>query len=315
MRIIMTAIVCSIGLAGCAAQDIDSGTDSDSEQLATVVDYAKTRHPIVLLPGILGFERMLGFIEYFPAIAEALADGGADVFVASGSKANTSEVRAAQIIPQLEEIKAITGAQRLNLVGHSQGAVDARVIAGQRPDLVASVTSVGGPHQGAALADLVVDGWLGPLPELLVGALADFFALITGSDDPNDVEAALRGLSAAGMAELNARYPAGLPAEPCGQGAAVVDGIHYYSWSGIATLTNAVDLLDPLWLLASLTAGERNDGMVAPCRSHLGQVIRDDYLQNHLDETNMMFGLVMPLGPRPQAIFRGHANRMRQAGL
>jgi triacylglycerol lipase len=315
MRITMTAIVCSIGLAGCAVQDIDSGVGSDSERLVSVVDYAKTRHPIVLLPGILGFERMFGLIEYFPAIAEALADGGADVFVASGSKANTSEVRAAQIIPQLEEIKAITGAERLNLVGHSQGSVDARVIAAQRPDLVASVTSVGGPHQGAALADLVVDGWLGPLPELLVGALADFFALITGSDDPNDVEAALRGLSAVGMAELNARYPAGLPAEPCGQGAAVVDGIHYYSWSGVATLTNAVDLLDPLWLLASLTAGERNDGMVAPCRSHLGQVIRDDYLQNHLDETNMMFGLVMPLGPRPQAIFRGHANRMRQAGL
>jgi triacylglycerol lipase len=305
------AIAMTAGLNACALDD----PDSDSESLASVVDYAKTRHPIVLLPGILGFERLFGVVEYFPAITEALADGGAEVFIAVGSTANSSEVRAEQIIPQVEEILAITGASKVNLVGHSQGSIDARVIAARRPDLVASVTSIGGPHQGAALATRVVEGWLGPLPELLIGGLADFFALITGSSDPNDVEDALYMLSAYGMAEINARYPAALPTTPCGEGAPVVDGIHYYSWSGVATLTNAVDLLDPLWLLASLTALERNDGLVAPCSSHLGEVIRDDYMQNHIDQTNLMFGLVMPLGPRPQAIFRSHANRLQQAGL
>jgi triacylglycerol lipase len=117
------------------------------------------------------------------------------------------------------------------------------------------------------------------------------------------------------MAELNARYPAGIPAQPCGDGQAVVDGIHYYSWSGVGTMTNPVDLLDSAWVLASLLVGERNDGLIAPCDSHLGRVIRDDYLQNHIDETNMMFGLVMPIGPRPQALFRAHANRLLNEGL
>src|SRR5262249_55871442 len=69
--------------------------------------YAATRYPIVLLPGLYGFDKIVGVVEYFPGIPDALAQGGADVYVAYGSKANSSEVRARQIIPQLDEIRAI----------------------------------------------------------------------------------------------------------------------------------------------------------------------------------------------------------------
>jgi triacylglycerol lipase len=48
---------------------------------------------------------------------------------------------------------------------------------------------------------------------------------------------------------------------------------------------------------------------------HLGEVIRDDYLGNHIDAVNMIDGLVAPSGPDPKALFRMHANRMKSDGL
>jgi len=306
--IVVLGLVLAFG--ACMKEDDAYNSAAQAES-----DYAAVRYPIVLIPGILGFEKILGVVEYFPAIPEALSSGGADVYIVYGSKANSSEVRAAQLIPRLEEIKAITGAERLNLVGHSQGAVDARIIAARRPDLVASITSVGGPHQGVPLAEKVDQGTFGPVPAKLLGALADLFTLLSNSTDPNDIDAAMHSLSVTGMAEINARYPAALPAEPCGQGTEIVNGIHYYSWGGVGNLTNPVDLLDPVWLLANIAAPGSNDGLIPRCSSHLGQVIRDDYMHNHIDETNMLFGLVMPLAARPQALFRQQANRLKLAGL
>lgn len=289
----------------------DSAGNGDTEPAF----FTNTAHPIVLMPGILGFEKLLGTVEYFPGIVEGLSDGGAEVFIVLGSQAHSSVARANQIIPQLEDIVAITGASGLNLFGHSQGAIDARYIAAERPDLVVSVTSIGGPHQGAPIADRVLDGSLTPLAEPAFGVMADFFTLMAGSTEPNDVHAAMQAMSTAGMAAFNATYPAALPTTPCGAGAPVVDGIHYYSWAGVGSLTNPVDLLDSVWLLGSLTGQEDNDGIVGKCSSHLGEVLRDDYLMNHIDETNMIFGLISPLGPNPVTLFRNQANRLKLAGL
>jgi triacylglycerol lipase len=304
--------VCTV--SACTSEDAATGAPLADDTLA-VEGYTATRYPIVLMPGILGFEKLLGVVEYFPGIAEAMSTGGANVFIVYGSKANSSEVRASQIIPQLDEIKAITGADRLNLVCHSQGGLEARIIATTRPDLVASVTSVGGPHQGVPLAEAVASGKLGPLPEAMLGSLAQLFTLLTDSDDPNDIHAAMVALSTSGMKLFNQRYPAALPATECGQGPAVVDGIRYYSWGGTGNLTNPIDILDPIWLLGRIFSFEPNDGLVPRCGTHLGQVVRDDYWQNHIDETNMIFGLVMPLGPRPQSLYRAQANRLMNDGV
>jgi triacylglycerol lipase len=315
----VTGIVClafGLGAVGCVDDPPADGVAEVAAEARAVDDYAATRYPIVLLPGIFGFQSMLGVVDYFPGIPEALAAGGAKVFVVVGSGLESSEVRAAQIIPQLEDIQAITGASRLNLVGHSQGAVDARIIAAVRPDLVASVTSVGGPHAGAPLADRLIEpGLFGTVPVDLVGGLGDLMTLLSGSHWPNDAHAALVGLSTAGAAATAAAYPAALPATKCGAGEPVVNGIRYYSWGGVGGLTNALDLLDPLWLLNGIFNLTSSDGMVPQCGTHLGEVIRDDYWQNHIDETNMIFGLVLPLGPRPEELYRAQANRLKLAGL
>jgi triacylglycerol lipase len=83
----------------------------------------------------------------------------------------------------------------------------------------------------------------------------------------------------------------------------------------VASHTNPLDLLDPLWLIGSLLGNEPNDGLIGRCSSHLGVVLRDDYPLNHIDETNMIFGLTMPFGPSPQSLYRQQASRLQVAGL
>ena len=50
------------------------------------------------------------------------------------------------------------------------------------------------------------------------------------------------------------------------------------------------------------------------CSSHLGQVIRDNYFQNPLDEVNQILGRVSIFESSPTSIFRAHANRLKTAG-
>jgi triacylglycerol lipase len=297
-------------LCGCAG----GGASSTTEALAPT-SYAATKYPIVLIPGLLGFKTLIGSVDYFTAIPEALEAGGATVYVAVVSQANTPMLRGQQIIKQLDALTKVSGATRFNLVGHSQGAMDARYIAAVRPDLVASVTSISGPHGGSPAAAFALSLPLG-LGTDVMQAVSDFVKLLAGETNPNDANAALSWLAPSGAAAFAAQYPAAMPTTPCGSGAPIVDGIRYYSWGGVGTLTNALDLLDPTWFtLGTIDLVDPNDGLIPRCSTHLGNVIRDDYIANHTDATNLVFGLVSPLGPNPKTLYRDQANRLLNVGL
>ena len=282
--------------------------------------YTKTKYPIVLEHGMLGFDELFGVYDYWFGIESGLRDGGATVFTTTVSQLNSTEARGEQLVDQIETIVALTGKPKVNLIGHSHGGLDIRYAAAVRPDLVASVTSVGSPHRGAELAT-----WLrarvqnGSFTQEVLGffanALGAVLGLLTGHVNPQDAVAGLDSLTASGLATFNTAYPAGVPATSCGQGAASVGGIRYYSWSGTGILTNAFDVSDATLGLTSLVYGEANDGLVGRCSSHLGTVIRDNYFHNHLDEVNQILGLVSIFESSPPSIFRTHANRLKNAGL
>jgi triacylglycerol lipase len=276
--------------------------------------YTATKYPIVLIHGFYGFKSLIGTVDYFPGIQQALEDGGAQVFVVSASSANDSELRAQQLLPQLEDIRKLTGAPKLNLIGHSQGSMDARLIATTHPDMVASVTAVGGPHRGSPVADFFLS-W--PLDTGVIGAqaVADVVKAFSGTSDPNDARAALEFLSPKHAAEFNTKYPAALPTTDCGEGEPIVNGIHYYSWGGVGLATNALDPIDPFIAAFGALIPGPSDGLVPRCGSHLGEVLRDDYLANHPDEVNLVFGLISPMAVSPKTIYRLHANRLKNAGL
>jgi triacylglycerol lipase len=297
--------------AGCANHDA-AAPMPPPENVGS--GYTATRYPIVLIHGLFGFKSLISAIDYFPGVPEALEQDGARVFIVAASQANDSDTRMKQLLPQLEHIREVTGAPRLNLIGHSQGSQDARAIAATRPDLVASVTSVGGPHKGSPVANAFLN-LPGSTGIAATQAVADLLRALSGSDDPNDAKAALEFLTPERAAAFNARYPAAVPQSDCGEGEPVVNGIYYYSWGGVAVLTNPLDPVDPFIGTFSTAVQGDSDGVVPRCSSHLGMVIRDDYLQNHPDEANLVLQLVSPLGTNPKELYRAHANRLKLAGL
>jgi triacylglycerol lipase len=283
-------------------------------------DYTKTKYPIVLAHGLAGFDELFGVLDYWYGIPFALTSGGARVFVTTVSQFNSTEQRGEQLLAQVQQIVAITGKPKVNLIGHSHGGLDVRYVAAVRPDLVASVTSVGSPHKGADLADFLrANVENGSFTEdvfaFFANSLGTVIGLLTGHTNPQDAVAAIDSLTTAGTATFNATYPQGIPATACGEGAASVGGVRYYSWSGTGVLTNALDISDPALGLTSLFYDQANDGLVDRCSSHLGDVIRDDYFQNHLDEVNQVLGLVSIFEANPTTLFRAHANRLKNVGL
>ena len=284
--------------------------------------YAQTKYPIVFAHGMAGFDQ-LGPVDYWYGIPRDLRANGATVYVTSVSAMNSNEVRGEQLLAQVEDIMAISGAQKVNLIGHSQGNPSVRYVAGVRPDWVASVSSVGGVTKGSAVADLVqgLSNVMGPAGSRLiagvVNALGALEAVLSGHPSlPQDaLGGTLPSLTRAGAARFNAKFPAGVPTSACGEGAYVVDGVRYYSWSGVGQIYN---LFDPVGYILKATSvaflGQPNDGLVGTCDSHLGQVIRDNYPLNHLNEVNQLLGLVGP-GANPVSLYRMHANRLKNAGL
>jgi triacylglycerol lipase len=293
--------------------------------LATVTtaqaSYTQTQYPIVLAHGMLGFDSILG-IDYWYGIPSALRRDGARVYVTQVSQLDTSEKRGEQLLRQVEEIVAISGKRKVNLIGHSHGGPTVRYVAAVRPDLIASVTSVGAPHKGSKAADFIRNVPPGSAGESIiagmVNGLGSLINFLSGGNRMTTQNAlgTLESLNSEGAARFNARFPQGIPTTACGEGAYQVNGVRYYSWSGTSPLTNVLDVSDGFLGAASLTFGfEANDGLVGRCSSRMGMVIRDNYRMNHLDEVNQVFGLTSIFETSPVSVYRQHANRLKNAGL
>lgn len=285
--------------------------------LATA-SYTQTKHPIVLAPGVLGFDKILG-IEYFNGLPKALKDGGAKVYVTSASAFNTSDARGEQLLGQVQTILAISGAQKVNLIGHSHGGFSARYVAGVLPGRVASVTTIGSPVKGTPAADLVVKFTANPAIGGVAGTVGNAFSklvsVLGGKNYSEDFLGSMASLSTAGAAAFNARFPAGVPTSSCGEGAYSANGISFYSMGGTSVLTNIFDPLDIFFGATSLAMNEANDGLVGRCSNHFGRVLRDNYPWNHGDEINHLFGLRGLFTADPVSVYREQANRLKNAGL
>ncbi|MBD8568433.1 MULTISPECIES: esterase/lipase family protein [Pseudomonas syringae group] len=290
-----------------------------------------TRYPLLLVPGLLGFVRLLVYPYWF-GIVKALERGGATVIPVMVSGVNSTEIRGEQLLKVIEQTVRETGVAKVNLIGHSQGALTVRYVAARRPDLVASVTSVAGPNYGSELADYLErhfpPGTLGGrVVNAVIGLLAwTIVAFETGYRGPKlpmDITASHQSLTTTGVALFNRQYPQGLPEVWGENGEELVDGVRYYSWSGILKpgVTNrGRNLIDGTNVTCRIFARTfrkergQSDGMVGRFSSHLGTVIGDDFPLDHFDIVNQTFGLVGK-GADPVRLFMEHAARLKAAGL
>ncbi|KPH57715.1 lipase [Pseudoalteromonas porphyrae] len=288
---------------------------------AASAGYTQTKYPLVLAHGIMGFDDVLG-IDYFYRLPTNLSKDGARVYVTSVSSVNSSEQRGEQLLLQVEQIMALTGASKVNLIGHSQGAQSIRYVASIRPDIVASATSVGGVNFGSPVADVVRQGLtpgskLEGVAKTAFNAFGGLIALLSGNSGlPQNAVGALESLTTEGALAFNLKYPEGLPASQCEQGPMQAsNGVYYFSWSGTRTLTNIFDPSDAALAITSLLIPGDDDGLVSRCSSHLGYVLKDNYKMNHLDEVNQMIGFHHIFETDPLTVYRQHANRLKRMGL
>lgn len=285
---------------------------------------ATTRYPILLVHGLFGFER-IGHVELFRDVKDVLKAAGNRVFVPHLSATHKNEIRGEQLLTQIEAVLRGTGASKVNLIGHSQGALAARYAAAIAPHSIASVTSVSGPNHGSELADFLRKALIpGRLPEIVAQSVATLFAdllsLLSGSLSlPQNAVAALNALTTEGVGDFNDKYPQGLPQSWGGQGPAQVNDVHYYSWSGVLP-ANAPRSLGPAQRICQemaqyfTTEAQQNDGFVGRFSSHLGHVIRSDYPMDHLGSLRRSPG-DNHLVHDPIQLYVEHAMRLQTAGL
>jgi triacylglycerol lipase len=114
-----------------------------------------TRHPVVFVHGVLGFVRRtvsrLFSFAYFQGVEEHLREHGVEAkFVALPATARVED-RARALSDAIDAL----GANRVNLVAHSMGGLDARWYVGRLGGdrRVASLVTVSTPHRGTAVAD------------------------------------------------------------------------------------------------------------------------------------------------------------------
>ncbi len=159
-------------------------------------------YPIVLAHGLFGFSS-IGPLDYFYGIGPALTAQGRTVFTPQVDAIQSSDVRGQELVAAIEAAKLQTGAQKVIVIGHSQGGLDARWAAAHDPDSIAAVVTVATPHRGSKVADVA----LGVLPgnsSIALDALANLFG-ISGSGA--SFAGAMKVLSSDGAAQFNADVP------------------------------------------------------------------------------------------------------------
>jgi triacylglycerol lipase len=200
MRAVVLGIFAALALAACGSEsgvpapsappapddvttpapDSDPSSDVPSTQApAAPAPKLGAPYPIVLMHGMGGFGTLdVGPIEltYFKGVVEDLAKNGEAVYVTLAPPYETSEVRAQAVAKQIDDILARTGKAKVNLIAHSQGGLDARVLASPNGlgygDRIASVTTIATPHRGSKVADAVL-GLLKYLPTKEVDVITD----------------------------------------------------------------------------------------------------------------------------------------------
>ena len=165
-------------------------------------------YPIILAHGFSGFHN-IGPLDYFYGVQDALSKDGRQVFVTRVDPYNSSEARGAELLTQVQNILGDTEADKVNLICHSQGALDCRYVANQLGSRIGAVVMVAGVNRGDYVADVaagVIQGPTANAVQLLLTLFGD--GVLDPNGHPNtDAQAAIAQLTTAGAAAFNAKYP------------------------------------------------------------------------------------------------------------
>ena len=208
--------------------------------------YCDTEFPVLLVSG-MGMSDHHRFYNYWGNTPDVLKAHGAAVFTAK-QFAFTSHYDNAQTLKyRIFEVLEKTGKEKVNIIGHSKGGLEARYMIAHLSmgDHVASLTTLGTPHRGTALADIIV-GKI-PVGQFVLGRLVNIYARFNGDSEP-DAMRALIDVTTEAMEVFN-RETINHP------------NVYYQSYAGHVNKTHSSFMMRSLASILYRFAG-RNDGIV-----------------------------------------------------
>lgn len=237
-----------------------------------------------LLPGVLSF---LPSVHYFNGVADHLRSPSQAVLEPQVNPIGSIQQRGDQLAEKI--LKQTKPEDRIHILAHSMGGLDARHALTNRDDVfkrVATLVTIGTPHLGSPVADALVSR-SGPLLEHIPGPLRKILEINTGA-----------------IQELTTDFCTKFDHDTTDR-----PGIRYIKVAGDASRGNELLLFDLAAAIGQIE-GEINDGVVTR-KSALrnGHQDLDDWPVDHAGEIGWTKALLDPFSGRREQAMADHLAR------
>ena len=205
-----------------------------------------TEYPLVFVHGIAFRDVTLGY-SYWGNIPEQLEEHGAVVYTGRQDAYATIEVNAGLLKETIIEIQASTGAEKVNIIAHSRGGLEARYMISRlgMAGSVASLTTVSTPHRGSVMADIVMNKIR---DKEAASAVIDLYSKIIGDSSPDSMKSGFQ-LTRGYMERFNKDVPD-------------AQGVYYQSYGSVISSGYPNPVWASLYGVMKKSDGE-NDGLVS----------------------------------------------------
>lgn len=164
-------------------------------------ELCRTKYPLLMVHGV--FFRDFKYFNYWGRIPRELEANGAKIFYGNHQSAAAVSDSGKELADRITEIIEETGCQKVNIIAHSKGGLDARYAISLlgMDQYVASLTTINTPHRGCIFADYL----LSKIPQAVKDKVADGYnaALRKLGDENPDFISAVTDLTASACEEFN----------------------------------------------------------------------------------------------------------------
>ena len=235
----------------------------------------RTRYPVLLIHGA-GF-RDLRWPVYWGRIPGVLERHGATLYYGQQDCWASVETNARALTERIDEILARSGAEKVHLIAHSKGGLEARMAASSLGygAKIASITTIATPHRGSVTLDRLMK-LPGRVFSLAAFAVNNWIRLV-GDKKPDFLEVC-RGFTTANMERFNRANPD-------------VPGVKYRSYACVMSHPfSDINLSTANFVLNRLEGP--NDGLVSVASASWGEdtrVLRSAVFRgvSHLDAIDL----------------------------
>jgi triacylglycerol lipase len=203
------------------------------------------KYPVILVHGA-GFRNKTVGVKYWGRVPRYLMNEGPVFHLCGTDMWGAVESNGALIKKGILEVLAVTGTEKVNIIAHSKGGLEARyaISALGMENAVASLTTISTPHRGIRAMNIILKfpQWLYRLVSIIVNGVS----ILMGDFNP-DFFLSSRQFSESLCSEFNRNCPD-------------KDGIYYQSYASVLCFFFGNLMLLLTWIVVRIFDGP-NDGL------------------------------------------------------